>query len=72
MSLLAVMRGCLQIAEHEGEEGKAETAPIIRLIGPVGLEYTNVVSYLYPHCQDLWSPVTCVYLGWTRGLLANG
>jgi hypothetical protein len=34
MSFLAVMRGFLQSAEHEGEEGKAQTAPIIRLIGP--------------------------------------
>ncbi len=37
MSFLAVMRGCLQIAEHEGEEGKAVTAPIIRLIWAVSI-----------------------------------
>ena len=40
------MRGFLQIAEHEGEEGKAETAPIIRLIRPVSLQETNLTGYI--------------------------
>jgi hypothetical protein len=35
MSFLAVMRGFLQIAEHEGEEGKEGSADIIRLTLPV-------------------------------------
>ncbi len=34
MSFLDIMRGFLQIAKHEGEEEKTETAHIIRLIGP--------------------------------------